>query len=108
MKELSRRKKLIRDCFQGWYQSTAGDKLDKLKAAQAEAEAAAASMEGGSAEQKALLEAAERRAQEMGQLAAEQQARLMAERTVAMSAMTNAGRERTIRNVEVKGEHEVV
>ena len=61
-----------------------------------------------SAEQKALLEAAERRAQEMGKLAAEQQARLMAERNVAMSAMTNAGRERTIRNVELKGEHDVM
>lgn len=47
MKGLSRQKKLIRDCFQGWYQSTAGEKLEKLKAAQAEAEAAAASMQGG-------------------------------------------------------------
>jgi hypothetical protein len=57
MKESSRRKKLTRECFQRWYQLTAGDKLTKLQAAQAEAQAAVEAAKGLSA---ADLEAAVR------------------------------------------------
>ena len=72
MKELSRRKKLTRECFHRWYQLTAGDKLTKLQAAQAEAEAAVEAAKGLTA---ADLEAAEKRAQEMAELMAAQQKR---------------------------------
>jgi hypothetical protein len=57
MKEISRRKKLTRECFHGWYQLTAGDKLTKLQAAQAEAQAAVEAAKGLTA---ADLEAAVR------------------------------------------------
>ena len=96
MKELSRQKKLTRDCFQRWFQVAAGDKLSKAQAA----------VEAAKGSSSAELEAAEKK---MAELMAAQEARLLAERSVAAAAMASTTvREVMIRNVELRGEHEVV